>query len=162
MNKHINGFIFIAFLMSCLTANAGTPQLNLNCKSISSDTTILGFPRGEGYDLKIKRGNATLRYVDICSDARCSKQEKHGKLYVVEALNKKVFTIYFSEPVEGGDLIMGYFYALPDTVKYIKTNRGYRAQYKALYDGADPRSDTSPRAFMTEPVLLNCIQDEEL
>lgn len=160
MNNLLKYFVFSWFFISCVSA--GTPQLNLNCKTDGGDTTISGFPRGEGNDLKIKIGNATLRYVDICSDAACTKQEKNGKLYVVEALNKKVFTIYFSQPFEGNEVFMGYFYALPDTVKYTKTNRGYRAQYKALYDGADPRSDTSPTTFVQKPILLTCFQDEEL
>ncbi len=144
------------------TSYAGTPQLNLDCKSVVGDMTISGFPRGEGNDLKIKIDNATLRYVDICVDAACTKQEKQGKLYVVEALNKKVFTMYFSELYEGNEIIMGYFYALPDTVKYTKTSRGYRAQYQAFYDGVDPRSDTFPKTFVTKPILLSCTQDEEL
>ncbi len=158
----IKSAVVYGCLLGCLTAFAGTPQLNLNCKSVSGDMTISGFPRGEGYDLNIKMGKATLRYVDICNDAECSKREKQGQLYVVEALHKKVFTIYFSEPFDGGDLMMGYFYALPDTVKYTKTSRGYRAQYQALYDAADPRSDTSPRTFVTKPIVLTCKQDEEL
>ncbi|MFZ2315036.1 MAG: hypothetical protein WAW86_05180 [Gammaproteobacteria bacterium] len=162
MNKYIKYFILQACMMTGLTCYAGTPQLNLNCKSVTGNTTISGFPRGEGNDLKIKIDNATLRYVDICSNAECTKQEKQGKLYVVEALNKKVFTIYFSEPYEGNEIFMGYFYAIPESVKYIKTNRGYRAQYQALYDGADPRSDTFPRTFVEKPVLLICTQDEEL
>lgn len=149
-------------LIASFAAFSGVPQLNLNCKSASGELMISGFPRGEGYDLKITMGKATLRYVDICNDAECSKREKQGLLYVVEALNKKVFTIYFSEPFDGGDLMMGYFYALPDSVKYTKTSRGYRAQYQALYDGADPRSDTSPRAFVNKPIVLTCTQDEEL
>ena len=162
MNRLIKYFVLSACLINCLTIYAGTPQLNLNCKAVTGNTIISGFPRGEGYDLRIKIDNATLRYVDICNDAECTKREKQGLLYVVEALHKKVFTIYFSEPFEGGEVFMGYFYALPDTVKYTKTNSGYRAQYNALYDGADPRSDTSPRTFMKEPVLLTCTQNEEL
>lgn len=162
MNKYIKYFALQTCVMTSLTCYAGTPQLNLNCKSVAGNTTISGFARGEGNDLKIKIDNATLRYVDICSNAECTKQEKQGKLYVVEALNKKVFTIYFSEPYEGNEIFMGYFYSLPESVKYIKTNRGYRAQYQAIYDGADPRSDTFPRTFVEKPVLLLCTQDEEL
>lgn len=162
MNKALEIFIFLTYVMFCITCYAGTPQLNLNCKSVVGNTTISGFPRGEGYDLTIKIDNATIRYVDICVDAECNKKEKQGKLYVVEALNKKVFTIYFSEPYEGNEIIMGYFYALPESVKYIKTSRGYRAQYQAFYDGADPRTDTFPKTFVKEPVLLKCTQDEEL
>jgi hypothetical protein len=155
-------FLLQTAMMASLSGYAGTPQLNLNCKSVVGNATISGFPRGEGYDLKIKIDSATLRYVEICNDAKCTKQEKQGKLYVVEALNKKVFTIYFSEPYQENEIMMGYFYALPDSVKYKKTSRGYRAQYQALYDGADPRSDTFPRTFVTKPVRLICTQDEEL
>ncbi|QMT59170.1 hypothetical protein [Legionella sp. PC997] len=141
---------------------AGVPQLNLDCKSLSEHMVISGYPRGEGYDLKIKINDHVLRYVDKCSDIYCSKREKYGDLYIVEALNKKVFTIYFVEPTENGELFMGYFYALPETVKYTKTTHGYRAQYIALYDGADPRSNTSPRAFVGNPIKLTCIHQEEL
>lgn len=162
MNKLSKYFVISCGFINCIIAYAGTPQLNLNCKSDKNDTTISGFPRGEGNDLKIKIANATLRYVDICSDAACTKQEKNGKLYVVEALNKNVFTIYFSQLFEGNEIFMGYFYALPNTIKYTKTNRGYRAQYKAIYDGADPRSNTFPITFVKEAISLTCYQDEEL
>lgn len=143
-------------------ADAGVPQLNLDCKSALTHMVISGFPRGEGYDLKIKIDDHTLRYVDTCSDVHCLKRELQGNLYVVEALNKKVFTIYFVEPTTNGDLFMGYFYALPETVNYTKTSRGYRAEYKAIYDGADPSSDTSPKEFVKKPIELICTHDEEL
>jgi hypothetical protein len=164
MAKLINIYIsicFISFVSFC--TYAGVPQLNLQCKSNSGHAAISGFPRGEGYDLKITVDNVTLRYVDICSDAECSSKEKQGDLFVVEALRHKVFTIYFVEPLDtNANVIMGYFYALPDTVKYIKTKNGYRAEYKALYDGADPRSKGSPKAFVKEPIELMCTQQEEL
>lgn len=162
MNKFI--FILVNFILLnyALPLQAGVPQLNLDCKSVSGHMSISGFPRGEGYDLKIKMNNQVLRYVDICDDAYCTKREKQGDLYVVEALNKKVFTIYFVEPVENGELFMGYFYALPETVNYTKTTRGYKAQYRALYDGADPQSKTSPKAFVNTPIELICEHQEEL
>lgn len=141
---------------------AGTPKLNLNCKSLTGEMSISGFPRGEGYDLKITMDNSVLRYVDICVDAECSKTEKQGELFVVEALNKKVFTIYFVLPVEGGKMFMGQFYALPDTVRYTKTARGYKAEYKAIYDGADPRSKSIPKEYLKTPAQLICLQQEEL
>jgi hypothetical protein len=123
---------------------------------------ISGYPRGEGYDLKIKIDDHELRYVDACNDINCSKRDKQGDLYVVEALNKKVFTIYFTESFDGGVMFMGYFYALPETVKYTKTSHGYRAQYKAFYEGADPRSNSQPKAFVQNPIDLTCTQQEEL
>ena len=152
-------------LSSLIWANqlfAGTPQLTMDCKSKSVGMNISGYPRGEGYDLKIEINGHTLRYVDKCNDVYCSKREKRGDLYVVEALNRKVFTIYFVLPWDNGEIFMGYFYALPETVKYTKTTRGYRAQYKAVYDGADPRSETSPQAFVKNPVELTCTHEEEL
>lgn len=161
MNKFIS-YLLQTFMVTSLSCYAGTPQLNLNCQSVANNMTISGFARGEGNDLKLKIDNATLRYVNICTNVECTQQEKQGKLYVVEALNKNVFTIYFSVPYEGNEIFMGYFYALPKSVKYTKTNRGYHAQYEAIYDGADPRSDTFPRTFVTKPVLLKCTQDEAL
>lgn len=155
----------ISFLTALLFSNqifAGTPQLNLNCKGVSENASITGFPRGEGFDLSIKIGSAVTRYVDICEDVNCNKHPKQGDLAVVEALNKKVFTIYFSWPEEGGALFMGYFYALPDTVKYTKTSKGYRAEYHALYDGTDPRSKEFPIGQVKSPIEFTCTQDEEL
>lgn len=162
MKKFIAVIIAVAGIQFTDMATAGTAQLNLSCKSASGETTISGFARGEGFDLKIDINGKTLRYVDTCIDPSCSKTEKKGSLYVVEALNKGVFTIYFTDSPQDGGRIMGYFYALPETVKYTKTSRGYKARYKALYDGTDP-SDNSPiKQFVKKPVLLSCSQDEEL
>ncbi|MCL9683701.1 hypothetical protein [Legionella maioricensis] len=154
----------LLFLEYSIPAIAGTPQLNLDCKSTSSPNMIIsGYPRGEGYDLKIKMENATLSYIDKCKDPNCSNHEKQGNLFVVEALNKKVFTLYFVVNVDGvGDVFMGQFYALPDSVKYTQTPHGYRAQYKAIYDGADPRSKSDPKAYLSHPIELSCSQQEEL
>jgi len=159
---HISSIVLM--VIHSITLLAGTPQLNLNCKSISGHTVIVGYPRGEGYDLKISVGDAVIRYVDICIDAECSKKEKHGDLFVVEALRNKVFTIYFVETFDTDNnfIFTGSFYALPNTVKYSKTTNGYRAEYKAIYDVADPRSNNSPKAFVKEPIEVVCTHQEEL
>ncbi|OJV94329.1 MAG: hypothetical protein BGO43_08740 [Gammaproteobacteria bacterium 39-13] len=109
-------------------------------------------------------GDAVIRYVDICLDTECSKKEKYGDLFVVEALRNKVFTIYFVETLDSGNnfIFTGSFYALPNTVKYSKTTNGYRAEYKAIYDGADPRSNNSPKTFVKEPIEVVCTHQEEL
>ncbi len=109
-------------------------------------------------------GDGVIRYMDLCNDAECSKKEKHGDLFVVEALYNKVFTIYFAETFDasGNFIFTGSFYALPNTIKYTKTKNGYRAEYKAIYDGAVPRSNNSPKTFVKEPIEVVCTHQEEL
>lgn len=159
--KRLFAITFI-LLLQTPTVLAGTPQLNLDCKSASGKMSISGFPRGEGYDLKIRLNDAVLRFVDICNNEYCTKRIKQGDLFVVEDLNHKVFTIYFSQKIDNENVLMGTFYALPDTIVYTKTERGYRAKYKAIYDGTDPRKQKEIPAYMDKPEELTCSQTEEL
>ena len=152
------------FITCCALATsavcAGTPELSIDCKGKTENITITGYPRGEGYDLTIKLNGHSLRYVDKCVDIDCLKRELQGNVYVVEALQTNVFTIYFSDRSESGDIFTGYFYAIPDTVKYVKTADGHRAKYQAIYEGADPGSNSSPKAFVATPIELICTQQE--
>lgn len=158
------GMCFVLIQAAC-TVFAGTPITTLECKSTTGNTTISGIPQGEGFDLKITTGKDSIRYVDACSDIECTKQEKQGTIDVVDALYHKVFTIYFGMPIAGitDPDFRGMFYALPDTVQYEKTSRGYNAQYKAIYWGVDPQSQEPVKAFVKEPgIELTCTQKNAL
>ena len=152
-----------AIAIFSLPLYAGTPETTIDCNSQSGNITITGYDRmQEGFDIKIKMDASTLRYVDACNDVNCTKPEKNGDITIVEALNNKVFTISFSNKfvvTDTLDVFMGYFYALPDTVKYKKAGEdGYEATYKGVYWGADPRSDTVPTAFVEKPIEVMCTQ----
>lgn len=139
---------------------AGTPQTTMECKSASGHASISGFPEGEGFDLKIKVDNATIRYTNICDDSECDKKANYGMLSVVDALYNNVFTIYFADSDNNN---RGIFYALPYTVKYKKNARGYTAEYRAIYWGDDPRSTDLYKAFVKDPgIEVTCKQQNQL
>lgn len=162
--RKLNVFIFsLAIVIFSIPLYAGTPGTTIDCKSTSGKLTITGYDRmQEGFDIKIKMDSSTLRYVDACNDVNCTKHEQNGDITIVEALNNKVFTISFTNKfvvTDTLDVFMGYFYALPDTVKYKKSgDDGYEATYKGIYWGADPRSDSVPPVFLDKPVEVMCTQ----
>lgn len=97
---------------------------------------------------------------DACDGSQCAPKENYGHLTVVDALYSRVFTIYFAN-TEGNN--RGIFYALPNTVKYLKNERGYKAQYKAIYWGDDPRSNQPFKDFVSDPgIELACTQENKL
>lgn len=155
MKKLLLTACFISF--SSL-AVAGVPLTTLDCKS--ANASISGRPYGEDFDLKIKIDNASIRYTNTCDDTNCPNKENYGSLTVVDALYDKVYTIYFANSEDNN---RGIFYALPDTVKYRKTGRGYTAQFKGLYLGDDPRSKDLFKEFVKAPgITLECTQTSTL
>lgn len=160
-----SSYIFHAFLSTFVfvfitSVFAGTPQTIMECKSASGHASISGSPEGEIFDLKITIGKASIRYTDACDGSQCAPKENYGHLTVVDALYSRVFTIYFAN-TEGNN--RGIFYALPNTVKYLKNERGYKAQYKAIYWGDDPRSNQPFKDFVSDPgIELACTQENKL
>ncbi len=143
-----------------LQLSAGTPQTKMECVSESTHAKIFGSPEGEGFDLKIQIDDATIRYTNICDGTQCATKYNYGNLVVVDALFDKVFTIYFENSENNN---RGIFYALPNTVKYQKNNRGYTAQYTGIYWGDDPRSTEFYKAFVKDPgIKFVCSQHNEL
>lgn len=139
---------------------AGTPQTKMECISESTHAKIFGTPEGEGFDLKIQIDNAIIRYTNICDGTQCAAKYNYGNLVVVDALFDNVFTIYFENSDNNN---RGIFYALPNTVKYQKTSRGYTAQYMGIYWGDDPRSTEPYKAFVKAPgIKMVCSQHNEL
>jgi hypothetical protein len=150
-------FVVLNYSMYAL---AGTPQTTMECQSVSGNATITGFPEGEGFDLKIKVDNATIRYTNVCDDTECAQKDNYGMLTVVDALYNHVFTISFANSENNN---RGMFYALPNTTKYKKNSRGYTAEYKGIYWGDDPRSNESFKAFVKDPgIEFNCKQENTL
>lgn len=139
---------------------AGTPMTTIDCKSADNQTQFSGTPGGEYFDLKIKINNSEIRYTNYCDDVECNKNLNYGNITVVDALYDKVFTISFANNENNN---RGIFYALPDTVKYEKTKRGYSATYKGIYLGDDPRSNEPFKASVPYPgISLFCKQKNEL
>jgi len=163
-------FIFLAFagslfLLGTVTALAGSADIQINCKSASGRTTISGYVPGDSidYDLKLNIDGTTMRYVDACNDAHCSKRIRRGFLFAVSAIKKRVFTVAFANKYKSNLVSSGFLYAIPSTVKYQKkAYGGYRAQYKAIYNGADPRSKNSPKDYVKDPIELTCVQKYEI
>ncbi len=147
-------------LLTPLSLFAGVPQTTLQCQSASGNFSINGRPSGEDFDLIIKADNASIRYTNVCDDTTCPTKNNYGNLLVVDALYDHVFTIYFENNETNN---RGEFYAMPNTVTYKKNNRGYTAQYKAIYLGDDPKSNQPFKEFVKSPgVLLTCTQQNEL
>ena len=151
--------VSILILMTSQTF-AGVPQTTMNCKSLKGNFTVSGIPQGEGFDVSIRSNDAVIRYVDMCDDTNCAKSINFGSVYVVDALYNKVFTIYFSNNENN---FRGIFYALPASVKYKNTDRGYVASYKAIYFGDDPLSKEIYKESVKSPgIELICTQKNEL
>lgn len=147
----------IISLLFCLplTLFAGSADIKLSCSSDSGRTLIYGTVPGDSLDYKlhIKIDGQLMQYQNGCADAQCSRQISNGKLFVVNGIKKGVFTIAFTRKRA---LDAGTFYAIPKTIRYTKTQHGYRAQYRAVYYGLDPRSRTQVQSFIPAPVTLTC------
>jgi hypothetical protein len=149
----------ISLALSPLTF-AGVPQTIMKCQSASGHFTISGEPDGEGFDLSIQSDQAIIRYNNTCDDTTCPTKDNYGSLTVVDALFNNVFTISFANS-EGNN--RGFFYALPNTVHYIKNSRGYTAKYSGIYWGDDPKSTKPYKEFVSgSGVELQCTQENKL
>lgn len=158
--KRIFILIYLLAALTPISLFAGVPQTTLQCQSASGNFSIIGRPAGEDFDLTIKNGNAIIRYTNACTDASCQSKDNYGNLIVVDALYDHVFTIYF-ENNEANN--RGEFYAMPNTVTYKKNDRGYTAQYKAIYLGDDPKSNEPFKESVNYPgILLVCAQQNQL
>lgn len=158
--KNFRIFIISAVAIYSSVALAGTPTTTMQCVSSDKHASLTGTPGDEYFDLKIKIDNANIRYTNNCDDTSCKQSENYGNLVIVDALFNKVFTISFANNENNN---RGIFYALPETVKYTKTQRGYNASYKGIYWGDDPRSNEPFKEFVKAPgIEFNCIQKNEL
>ncbi len=157
MNKLAYVLPFVLSVVSAC-ANAGTPLTTIECKSPNASLT--GMPYGENYDIKIKIDNALIRYTNACDDTECATKDNYGFVSAVDALYHNVFTMYFENNERNN---RGIFYALPATVKYKKTSRGYHAEFKGMYLGDDPRSQAPFKEWVKSPgIEMSCEQKSEL
>ncbi len=148
--------LYCFFLMIANSVFAGSASIMLKCYSGSGKFSINGILPGDALDfnLEIAMNDKILSYQYGCVDAGCTTQANKGKLYIVNAIKNRVFTIaFFRKGKRAGD-----FYAIPSSVKYQKTTYGYRAKYSAVYNGLDPRSNLP----LVKPVLLKCMHIYEM
>jgi hypothetical protein len=158
-----NKYAFTLFLFGLVASTpllAGVPQTTMDCKSTSGNFTISGYPEGEGFDLKLKSGDAVIRYTNMCDGTECPEKENYGNVTVVDALFNKVFTISFANSENNN---RGMFYAIPNSVQYKKDSHGYHATYQGIYWGDDPTSKEAFKEFVKAPgISLSCTQKNEL
>lgn len=156
--KKINILLSAMCFLTCfpLPLFAGTPQTTIACTSESPRAKLVGSPQGEGFDLTLQIDNARIRYTNLCDGTSCTEKTNYGNVIVVDALFNKVFTLYFENTEHNN---RGIFYALPNSVRYQKTARGYTAQYTGIYWGDDPRSTEPFKAFVKSPgIEMICSQ----
>lgn len=129
---------------------AESKDIEISCNSETPKVQIYGFVPATGteFNLKVDIDGNVKQYVHGCADTHCAYTAHQGDLFVVNAIDKKVFTIAFGDT--------GVFYAIPATIKYKKDTKGYDAEYKAVYYGVDPRSMELPKNFVETPIELTC------
>ncbi|MFY7697941.1 MAG: hypothetical protein ACOVQX_03860 [Legionella sp.] len=146
------------WLLSTSIVWANAPELTIKCKGLSEPIVISGCPRGEGYDLSIKMNNYSLHYVNKCSDIHCLKRRLNGNIYVIDAVQQGVFSIFFSDHSPKNNASNGYMYAIPKTIQYVKMADGYHATFEAIYSGTDLSSNNHPKKMVNTPIKLICNQ----
>ena len=122
------------------SALAGSAQTHLNCREIDDKISLSGDIPGDSndFDLSLKKGKQVSRIysVTICNPQGCNT-EANGKISVVEALNKGVYTVKAHR--EGESLANVDLYALPKTVRLKNKPNGQSSRFGGVlkvYDQA--------------------------
>lgn len=151
-----------ALTLTATTAHAGSADIMIDCKSSTGRTRLFGYAPGDStnFNITVKMDNAEINYVNEFQGE--TEVKKGGEVFVVHAMDKKVFTLAFAIHRDNGDLLpSGEFYAIPSTI--VKTPGAYyKATYKAMYYGADPRSTDTIKTYVEAPIEMSCTQKYEI